>query len=401
MNINKIVLAYSGGLDTSVLIRWLRNKYKAEVIACIVDVGQGDDMSYLESKAIKTGASKVYIEDLREEFVRDYIFSAIKSNALYEGKYPLATSLARPLIAAKMVEIAEKEDADAVSHGCTGKGNDQVRFDVAFKTLRDNIQIIAPIRDGWDFTTREEEIAYAKEHDIPVVASVDKPYSLDMNIWGTSIECGILEDPWASPPADAYQMTIAPELAPDNASEVVIGFEAGVPVSLEGKVMDPVKLIQRLNDLGGAHGVGRIDIVENRVVGIKSREIYEAPAAAILLAAHKALEALTQDRELFQYSSFVSQRYAEIIYNGLWFSPLRKSLDAFLGESQRFVTGDVRVKLYKGRAVVTGRRSEYSLYDPSLATYAEGDKFDHGASKGFIDLWALPMAVSGRRDRRS
>ncbi len=399
-DVNKIVLAYSGGLDTSVAIKWLQEKYDAEIIAYSADVGQGGDWRSIENKALQTGASKVYIDDLKEEFIKEYIFPSLKYNALYEGKYPLATALSRPLIASRMVEVAQEEEADAVAHGCTGKGNDQVRFDVTFRALDSELEIIAPLR-VWDFKSRDEEIEYAQENDIPVEATKDSPYSIDHNLWGLSIECGELEDPWNEPPRDAYQWTVDPREAPDEAEYMTITFEKGIPVKVDEEELDPEDLIKKVNRKGARHGVGRIDMVENRLVGIKSREIYEAPAACILTEAHSHLEDMTLDRETAHYKNLLSEKYSELVYNGLWYSPLRSSLKAFVDETQKSVSGQIRVKLYKGRCEVVGRRAEKSLYQFDLATYDEDDSFDHDAAPGFIKIWGLPTQIAGEVKRGS
>ncbi len=386
----KIVVAYSGGLDTSVMVKWLKDKYQAEIITASGYLGQEKELIGVQEKALKTSASEAYVEDLVEEFVSEYIFPALKAGALYERSYPMATSLGRPLISKMLVEVARKTGASMIAHGCSGKGNDQVRFEVSIAALAPDIQVIAPLRD-WEFRSREEEIAYAKQHGIPVSATVDNPYSIDENLWGTSIECGVLEDPMVEPPEDAYQRTVAPQMAPDDAEYVTIDFIEGVPVALDGKTIPPVELIRKLNTIGGVHGVGRIDLVENRLVGIKSREIYEAPAATILHFAHTELERLTLDKSVFHYKNQVSQEYANLVYNGLWFSPLRDALDAFVNQTQKTVTGSVKIKLYKGTVGIAGRSSAYSLYNTRLATYTEEDKFDHKASEGFIKIFGLPV----------
>ena len=392
--IEKIVLAYSGGLDTSVAIKWLKEKFKAEIIAYVANVGQCGVESWdlIEKKAWETGASKVDMDDVRAEFVHNYVFKSLKANALYEGKYPLATALPRPLIVQWMVDLAAEHGADAVAHGCTGKGNDQVRFDVSFRALNPGLAIIAPLRE-WEFKTRNEEIDYAKANNIPVKASKDSPYSLDSNLWGISIECGLLEDPWNEPPADAYQWTKDPADTPDHPLYLTISFEKGVPVKIDHQYYQGVTLVERLNQLGSKYGIGRIDMVENRLVGIKSREIYEAPAAEILTKAHQQLEDLTLDRETAHYKSIISAKYAELTYFGLWYSPLREALDAFIEETQQQVSGDVRLKLYKGNCTVVGRKSPHSLYQFELATYEQGDRFDHAAAEGFIKLWGLPTMI--------
>jgi len=387
---NKIVVAYSGGLDTSVMVKWLIQRLDAEVITATGDLGQKKELNGVQAKAYATGASKVYIRDLKNEFMKEFVFPALKAGALYEKSYPMATSLARPLLAKMLVEIARKEGATHVAHGCTGKGNDQVRFEVSVAALAPDLKVVAPLRE-WEFKSREEEIAYARKHNIPVAATIANPYSIDENLWGTSIECGVLEDPMVEPPADAYQRTIAPELAPDTPEYVDIEFEEGIPVGIGGTRLDPVSLVFTLNDIGGAHGVGRIDLIENRLVGIKSREIYEAPAATILHFAHNELERLTLDKSVYHLKSQLAEEYANLVYNGLWYSPLRTSLDAFVNETQKTVSGKVRVKLYKGNMVVAGRTSIYSLYNTGLATYTENDQFDHKASAGFIAIYGLPI----------
>ena len=386
----KIVVAYSGGLDTSVMVKWLIENFKAEVITVTGNLGQQKELSGVLEKAYATGASKAYLVDLREEFVTEYIFRALKAGAVYEQAYPMATSLGRPLLSKLMVDIARKEGATAIVHGCTGKGNDQVRFEVSIAALAPELRVMAPLRE-WEFKSREEEIAYARKHGIPVSATVQSPYSIDENIWGTSVECGVLEDPMVEPPADAYQRTVAPEDAPDTPASVTIDFERGIPVAINGEPADPVNLITLLNDLGGAHGVGRIDLVENRLVGIKSREVYEAPAATILHFAHRELERLTLEKSVFHLKSQLAAEYANLVYNGLWYSPLRLALDAFIEETQKSVSGTVTVKLFKGSIGIGGRSSPHSLYNPQLATYTEEDTFDHKASTGFITIYGLPI----------
>jgi len=396
--IKKILLAYSGGLDTSVAIKWLQDKYDAEIITYTAHLGQPQDWDAVEEKALATGASKAYIDDIREEFITEYVYPALKVNAMYQEKYPLATALARPLISKRMVEIAKKEGVEALAHGCTGKGNDQVRFEVSFKALAPEMEIIAPLRD-WEFVSRDAEIEYAEANNIPVKATKDSPYSIDQNLWGISIECGILEDPWAEPPADAYQWTKDVDDTPDQPKYLTIDFEKGIPTAIDGKEMDPITMVEKLNEIGSEYGVGRIDMLEDRLVGIKSREIYEAPAGEILITAHKALEDLTLDRDTKNYKAAMSAKYAELTYNGLWFSPLRDALDAFVDKSQQTVTGTVKVKLYKAKCTLAGRKSEYSLYDHGLATYDESDNFDHKAAPGFINLWALPVQVANQKKR--
>ena len=387
----KLVLAYSGGLDTSVSIPWIRDHYGYDVIAMCVDVGEGKDLDATQAKAIQVGAVKSYKIDAKAQFAESFILPALKANALYEGKYPLASALSRPLISKLLVEVAEREGAVAVAHGCTGKGNDQVRFEVSIHALNPNLKVIAPVRE-WGFT-RDEEIRYAKEHGVPIPVDLDNPFSIDANLWGRAIECGVLEDPWQEAPEGAFQWTVSPEEAPDEPEEIVISFEQGKPVALNGESLPLVDLIHRVNEIAGRHGVGRIDHVENRLVGIKSREVYESPAGKVLIMAHQELEHLTLTREVLQYKMGLELEYAKLIYNGLWYSPLKAAFDAFIDETQKYVTGDVRVKLYKGHAQATGRKSPYSLYRHDLATYETGDKFDHGAAVGFIRLYGLPTTV--------
>lgn len=377
------------------MIKWLMCKYNADIITVTGNLGQKKELLGLDRKAYATGAKKVFIKDLTREFVYEYIFRALKAGALYEQAYPLSTALGRPLLAKTLVEVARLEKATMVAHGCTGKGNDQVRFEVAIAALAPELKVIAPLRI-WEFRSREEEIEYARRNNIPVSATVSSPYSIDENIWGTSIECGVLEDPMAVPPADAYQHTVSPEAAPDTPTILEIEFKEGIPVGLDGEKMDGVELIGRLNEVGGKNAIGRIDLVENRLVGIKSREIYEAPAATILHFAHTELERLVLDKAVFQYKYHVAQEYANLIYNGLWFSPLKQALDAFIDETQRAVTGTVRVKLYKGNVTCAGRWSLYSLYDRKLATYSNEDQFDHSASEGFIKIYGLPLKTFHR-----
>ncbi len=390
----KVILAYSGGLDTSVAIKWLAENYGLEVITLTIDVGVEKDFPSIQQRALKAGAIKSLVIDAKEIFVKDFVFPALQANALYEGQYPLATALARPLMASLLVDTAHREGASAVAHGCTGKGNDQVRFDVSVATLDPKLKIIAPARE-WRMT-REEEIAYAERHNIPVPITSASPYSIDENLWGRSIECGILEDPWVEPPDEIYTLTKSPENTPDEPYYLEIGFDKGIPISLNGQELGGVSLITRLNELAGEHGVGRIDHLENRLVGIKSREIYEAPAATVLLKAHQALEALTLSKDQLRFKEKVTQQYADLIYNGLWFSALREDLAAFVQSSQRFVTGAVRVKLFKGNCIIVGRKSPYSLYDLNLATYDKGDLFDQSASPGFIHIWGLPAKTQAQ-----
>lgn len=387
----KIVLAYSGGLDTSVAITWLKDQ-GYDVVACCLDVGEGKDLDFIKEKALTVGASQSIMIDAKEEFARDFALVSLQAHTLYEGKYPLVSALSRPLISKKLVEVAEEVGAVAIAHGCTGKGNDQVRFEVSIQALNPNLQVLAPVRE-WAWS-REEEIEYAKQKNIPIPINLDSPFSIDQNLWGRANECGILEDPWATPPADAYELTTALEETPNTPDYVEISFEKGVPVSLNGQNYSSLaQLIQDLNLLAGKHGIGRIDHVENRLVGIKSREVYECPAAMTLIAAHKELEDLTQVKEVAHFKPVIEKKLTELIYEGLWFSPLKTALTAFLEETQQFVTGTVRVKLFKGHAIVEGRKSEYSLYDEKLATYTSDDEFDHSAAVGFIQLWGLPTKV--------
>ncbi|MGG3843706.1 argininosuccinate synthase [Anoxybacillus kestanbolensis] len=386
----KVVLAYSGGLDTSVAIKWLQEQ-GYDVVACCLDVGEGKDLEFVKEKALKVGAVQSYMIDAKEEFANEYALIALQAHALYEGKYPLISALSRPLISKKLVEIAELEGAVAVAHGCTGKGNDQVRFEVSIQALNPNLKVIAPVRE-WKWS-REEEIEYAKQHNIPIPIDLDSPFSIDQNLWGRSNECGILEDPWVAPPEEAYELTTALEHTPNEPDVVEIGFEQGVPKTINGKAYSLAELILELNALAGKHGVGRIDHVENRLVGIKSREVYECPGAMTLIKAHKELEDLTLVKEVAHFKPIIEQKIAEVIYNGLWFSPLKDALVAFLKETQKNVTGVVRVKLFKGHAIVEGRKSPFSLYDEKLATYTAEDQFDHQAAVGFISLFGLPTKV--------
>ena len=395
MKKEKIAVAYSGGLDTSVIVKWLQEKYDADVITVTGDLGQQKELVGVADKAYKTGAKKVYIQDLKKEFVENYIFPALKAGALYEHIYPMATALGRPLLAKALVDVARREKCTAVAHGCTGKGNDQVRFEVTVMALAPELKVLAPLRT-WEFKSREDEIAYCEKHGIPVSATKKNPYSIDENIWGTAIECGILEDPMVEPPQDAYQRTVSPENAPDKATYVTIEFKEGVPVGLNGKKMDGVTIIEKLNEIAGANGVGRMDLVENRLVGIKSREVYEAPAAVTLHFAHRELERLTLDKEVFHYKVKLADDYATIIYNGLWFSPLKEALDGFINVTQKNVTGLVKVRMYKGNLTVGGRTSPYSLYDTKLATYTIEDTFDHSASEGFIKIYGLGLKTFHR-----
>jgi len=391
---DKVVLAYSGGLDTSVAIRWLKEKYNLGVITLTVDVGNERDFSAVQQKALKSGAVQALVRDAKELFVDYFIFPALQADAIYEGQYPLATALSRPLMAKLLVDVALEEEASVVAHGCTGKGNDQVRFEVGVNALAPGLKIIAPARE-WGMT-REETISYAERYSIPVPITAASPYSIDENLWGRSIECGVLEDPWAEPPEDVFTWTKPPDKAPDKPSYVEIGFDQGIPVTIDGQQMDGVSLIRRLNELAGEHGVGRIDHIENRLVGIKSREIYEAPAAVVLLQAHLALEAMTLAKDQLRFKQKVAQEYADLIYNGLWFTSLHQDLATYVRSSQRFVTGTVRVKLLKGSCRVVGRKSPKSLYSFGLATYDRGDEFDQSASPGFIHIWGLPVKTQAQ-----
>lgn len=390
MGKQKLVLAYSGGLDTSVAIKWLQQQ-GYDVVAVGLDVGEGKDAEFIKQKALQVGAVESYSIDARKEFAEEYVLPVLQSHALYEEKYPLVSALSRPLISKKLVEIAEQVGAVAVAHGCTGKGNDQVRFEVAIMALNPDLKVVAPVRE-WSWS-REEEIEYAKENNIPIPINLDNPYSIDANLWGRACECGVLEDPWAAPPEGAYDMTAPLEATPDQADIVEIEFKQGVPVALNGKAYELHELIIELNDLAGKHGIGRIDHVENRLVGIKSREVYECPAALTLIKAHKELEDLTLTKDVAHFKPIIAHKLTELIYNGLWFSPLHKALLAFIESTQKNVTGTVRVKLFKGHAIVEGRKSENSLYDEKLATYTKADEFNHQAAVGFIELFGLPTKV--------
>jgi argininosuccinate synthase len=385
-----IILAYSGGLDTSVLMKWLQEKYKADIITVTMDLGQQIDLKKVEEKALNLGVKQHYSIDAKEEFVLRHVFPAIKANALYEGKYPISTALGRPLIASKMVEIAEKEGAIAVAHGCTGKGNDQVRFDVTIKSLAPKLRVVAPVRE-WGLS-REEEINYAKEKGIPIPHLSD-PYSIDQNLWGRSIECGCLENPEQEPPEEIYELTVTPEKAQDKPECVTIKFKDGVPYALNGKNLDPVTLIEELNQIAGKHGVGRIDHIEDRLVGIKSREIYECPAALVILEAHMDLEKLVLTRHELMFKKQIDNQWTFLVYTGLWIDPLREALEAFIDKTQERVCGEVKIKLYKGGFSVVGRSSQMSLYDKNLATYDVKTSFDQSHSVGFIELWGLPTKV--------
>jgi argininosuccinate synthase len=390
--IEKVVLAYSGGLDTSVILRWLKETYACEVVCFAADVGQAEELGGLEEKAMATGASKLYVEDLREEFVRDFVFPALKANAVYEGVYLMGTSLARPLIAKKQIEIARKEGAQAVAHGATGKGNDQVRFELTYYALEPNIRVIAPWRE-WGFKSRSDLIAYAERHEIPVTATKEKPYSMDRNLMHISYEGGILEDPWAEPPANIFILTQSPEDAPDEPVYVEIDFEAGVPVAVDGETLSPATLLDRLNKIGGEHGIGRIDLVENRFVGMKSRGVYETPGVTILQAAHRAVESLTLDREVAHIKDSLNTRIAEMIYYGFWYTPEFEAIRALIDETQKNVTGTARLKLYKGNCMVVGRRSPFSLYSEAFATFERDTVYNQRDAEGFIKLNALRLRM--------
>ncbi len=390
--INKVVLAYSGGLDTSCIVPWLRENYDCEVIAFCADLGQEEELDGLEAKAIASGASKLYIRDLREEFLRDFVFPTLQAGAIYEREYLLGTSFARPLIAKHLVEIAEMEGADAISHGCTGKGNDQVRFELTVMALNPKLKTIAPWRE-WHIRSREDALAYAAKHNVPVAASEKKIYSRDRNIFHLSHEGGLLENPWNEPEGEMFQLSANPEDAPDTPEYVELGFEKGVPVSLNGEAMDAVSLFVKLNKIAGAHGVGRVDIVENRLVGMKSRGVYETPAGTVIHRAHQALESICLDKHTMHYKDFVAVKYAELVYNGMWYTRLREALDAFVQVTQEQVTGVVRMKLYKGNCTIAGRKSPYSLYREDYASFGEEDVYNQKDAEGFITLFGLPMKV--------
>jgi argininosuccinate synthase len=391
---DKVVLAYSGGLDTSVAIKWVKEKYNLDIITLTIDVGNERDFSAIREKALKAGAVKALVADAKELFVNHFIFPALQADAIYEEQYPLATALSRPLMAKLLVDTAVEEGASAVAHGCTGKGNDQVRFEVSISALSPSLKIIAPARE-WGMT-REQTINYAQRYSITVPITISSPYSIDENLWGRSIECGVLEDPWIEPPEEIFTWTKSPNQAPDVPDYVEIGFDKGIPIAIDGQELDGVSLIQRLNEIAGRHGVGRVDHLENRLVGIKSREIYEAPAAVVMLQAHQALEAMTLAKAQLRFKQKVAQEYADLIYNGLWFTSLHQDLAAYVQSSQRFVTGAVRLKLFKGSSSVVGRKSHNSLYSYGLATYDEGDEFDQSASPGFIHIWGLPVRTQAQ-----
>jgi len=395
----KILLAYSGGLDTSVIIPWLKENYDCEVVAMAADVGQGDELAPLNEKAAKSGASKLYIEDLREEFITDFIYPTLKASAIYEGKYLLGTSMARPLIAKRLVEIAKKEGCDAIAHGATGKGNDQVRFELTIKALAPNMKIIAPWRI-WDIRSREDAIAYLEERGLPLPVSKKRPYSMDANLWHMSHEGSDLEDPWNEPMDDLCLVCTTPEKAPDKPEYVTIDFEKGVPVAVDGKKLPPIELIEALNVIGAKHGVGIDDIVENRLVGMKSRGVYENPAGAILFEAHRALESITLDRDTLHYKQGVALKFSEMVYYGQWYTPLRESLSAFVDATQQTVTGTVRIKLYKGRCVAAGMKSPYSLYSEAFVTFGRDEVYNQKDAEGFINLFGLPIKVKALLDEQ-
>ena len=399
--IRKVVLAYSGGLDTSVILRWIKDYYNCEVITYCADVGQGDETEGLEEKALKTGASKLYIEDLREEFAREFVFPMMRANAIYEGYYLLGTSIARPVIARKQVEIARREGADAVAHGATGKGNDQVRFELTFARLGPELKVIAPWRNpDWPFKGRADMIAYASSKNIPVPVTAEKPYSMDRNLVHISYEGGILEDPWREPYNDMFRLTIAPEQAPDQPEYIEVEYSVGDPVAINGERLSPARIIERANEIGGRHGVGRVDLVENRYVGIKSRGVYESPGVTILFHGHRAVEQLALDREVMHLRDGLIPRYAEMVYNGHWFAPERESLQALIDDTQKNVTGVARLKLFKGGVWIAGRKSPNSLYDPAIASFEEAGGYDQGDAEGFIRLGALRLRALARLDER-
>ena len=397
--VRKVVLAYSGGLDTSVMIPWLKERYGCSVVAVTVDVGQGEDLQAVAEKALASGADEAYVEDVREQFVRDYAFRVLRAGAVYEGRYLLGTSFARPLIAARQVQVARRVGADAVAHGATGKGNDQVRFELAYRALAPDLRVIAPWRE-WDLRSREDEIVYAQARGIPVPVTRERPYSMDRNLWHISYEGGILEDPDREPEPDMFLWTCDPRQAPDVPEEVAIDFESGYPVGVDGRPLGAAELLARLNDVAARHGVGRVDVVENRLVGMKSRGVYETPGGTLLHVALRELESLTLDRDAMHFKEQVAVRYAELVYYGQWHSPLRRALDAFVDELEAPVTGTVRLRLYKGGVSVVGRRSPCSLYDPELATFGADSVYRQKDAEGFINLFGLPQLVAARRDRR-
>ncbi|MDP2895197.1 MAG: argininosuccinate synthase [bacterium] len=395
----KIVLAYSGGLDTSVILKWLINNYKAEVIAFVADIGQPENLRKVQKKALDTGASKVYVEDLKEEFVRDFVFPMFRANAIYEGMYLLGTSIARPLIAKGQVAVARREKADTVSHGATGKGNDQVRFELTYAALAPDLKVIAPWRE-WELRSRSDMIRYAKENGIPVTATKQKPYSIDQNMLHTSYEGGILEDPWSEPPSDMFLTTVSPEQAPDRPAQITVEFEKGTPVAVNSRKYTPARLLMKLNQIGAQNGVGRVDVVEDRFVGMKSRGVYETPGGTILHVAHRAMESITMDREVMHIRDSLIPKFSQLIYNGFWFSPEMDVLRALVEETQKDVTGTVRLKVYKGNVTVTGRKSPLSLYREDVVTFEADKVYDQSKATGFIDLNALRLRIRARRGRR-
>ena len=395
----KIVCAYSGGLDTSVMVPWLKEHYDAEIITYTGDLGQpGTDLEAIRAKALATGAVEAVVDDLRERFLTEFCWPALQAGALYEGLYPMHTALGRPLLAQRLCEVAEAHGAEAIAHGCTGKGNDQVRFEVAAQCLAPQLKVVAPLRE-WELHTREDEIAYAEQHGIPVPVTKAKPYSIDENLWGCAIECGEMEDLWQEPPSDVWRMTSDPSEAPRGSTEITLGFRDGVPASVDGEELPPVTLVERLNALAGSYGVGRIDMVENRVVGLKSREVYEGPAAIVLHLAHRELERVVLDRPTSHYKGKMAADFADLVYDGLWFGPLREAMQAFVEQTQQRVTGEVRLRLSAGTVRVTGRRSPFSLYDAGLATYSEGDTFNRESAEGFLALYGLSYRTWGRVSR--
>jgi argininosuccinate synthase len=395
--VKKVVLAYSGGLDTSVIVPWLRENYDCEVVCFCADIGQGEELSGLPAKAIASGASKCVIEDLRDEFANEYLFPLLRSSAVYERKYLLGTSVARPLIAKHQVKVAQAEGADAVAHGCTGKGNDQVRFELTYTALDPRLKVIAPWRE-WSIRSRQDALAYARAHNVPVTATEKSIYSRDRNLWHLSHEGGLLEDPWIEPEESMYQLSVSPEAAPDQAQIVEIEFQTGCPVAVDGQALSPARIVETLNVIGGKHGIGRVDLVENRLVGMKSHGVYETPGGTILLAAHRELESITLDRDTLHYKDVVAQRYAELVYNGQWFTPLREALDVFIDKTQTHVTGAVRLKLYRGNVIVIGRKSQFSLYREDFATFGQEDVYDQSDAEGFITLFSLPLKVRAMMD---
>jgi argininosuccinate synthase len=400
LKIKKIVVAYSGGLDTSIILSWIKEHYNCEVVACCVDVGQGDELKGLNEKAQKTGASKVYIIDAKDEFVVNYIYPALKANALYEDRYYLGTALARPVIAAKIADVVKKENADGVCHGATGKGNDQIRFELGFKALIPNVKIIAPWRE-WEIRSREDAVEYARKKDIPISVTKAKPYSSDANLWHVSYEGGILENLNEEYDDSMFKMTVSPEKAPNNPTYISVTFEKGIPVAVDGKRNLPVELITKLNEIAGMNGIGRVDIVENRLVGMKSRGVYESPAAAVLYTAHEELESIVLERDTLHFKKSLSLKYAEMVYYGLWFSPLKKSIDAFIDETQKYVTGTIKLKLYKGNITPIARKSEYSLYSEKFATFGKDEIYNQKDAEGFINLWGLPIKIQAMMKKNS